>query len=148
MALKRQELTVAQGIRHENIAREDMEKKARDFKERELQAAAEECERLQKGEQQKKSERLRRASKQLEKYFLKMTTDGLVMPMYFKTVENYFHEFKIEDDLIIALLLPSMNEKARKVITRLSVTQREDYEEVKKQVLREFKMTPRAYRMQ
>ena len=33
-----------------------------------------------------------------------------------------------------------MNEKARKVITRLSATQREDYEEVKKQVLREFKM--------
>ena len=41
-----------------------------------------------------------------------------------------------------------MNEKARKVITRLSATQREDYEEVKKQVLREFKMTLRAYRMQ
>ena len=41
-----------------------------------------------------------------------------------------------------------MNEKARKVIARLSATQREDYEEVKKQVLREFKMTPRAYRMQ
>ena len=40
-----------------------------------------------------------------------------------------------------------MNEKARKVITRLNATQREDYEEVKKQVLREFKMTPRAYRM-
>ena len=41
-----------------------------------------------------------------------------------------------------------MNEKARKVITRLNATQRENYEEVKKQVLREFKMTPRAYRMQ
>ena len=77
-----------------------------------------------------------------------MTTDGLEIPMYFKTVENYFHEFEVEDDLKIALLLPSMNEKARKVITRLSATQREDYEEVKKQVLREFKMTPRAYRMQ
>ena len=30
----------------------------------------------------------------------------------------------------------------------MSATQREDYEEVKKQVLREFKMTPQAYRMQ
>ena len=65
-----------------------------------------------------------------------MTTDGLEIPMYFKTVENYFHEFEVEDDLKIALLLPSMNEKVRKVITRLSAIQREDYEEVKKQVLR------------
>ena len=28
-----------------------------------------------------------------------MTTDGLEIPMYFKTVENYFHEFEVEDDL-------------------------------------------------
>ena len=51
-------------------------------------------------------------------------------------------------DLKFALLLPSMNEKTRRIITRLNATQREDYEEVKKQVLWEFKMTPRAYRMQ
>ena len=148
MALKRQELNVAQGIRQENIAREDMELRARDVKEREQLDAAEEKERLQREEQQKKSERLRKASKKLEKILPKMTTDGLEIPMYFKTVENYFHKFKVEDDLKIALLLPSMNEKARKVITRLNATQRENYEEVKKQVLREFKMTPQAYRMQ
>ena len=53
-----------------------------------------------------------------------MTIDGLEIPMYFKTVENFFHEFEVEDDLKIALLLPSMNEKTRKVITRLNATQR------------------------
>ena len=148
MELKRQELAVARGIRHENIARENAELRSRDVKERELRAAADEKERVQREEQQKKSERLRKASKKLEKILPKMTADGLEIPMYFKTVENYFHEFEVEDDLKIALLLPSMNEKARKVITRLDATQREDYEEVKKQVLREFKMTPRAYRMQ
>ena len=76
MESKRRELDVAQGIRQENIAREDTELRARDVRERELQAAAEEKERLRK-EQQKKSERLRRASKKLEKILPKMTTDGL-----------------------------------------------------------------------
>ena len=126
MALKRQELNVAQGIRQENIAREDMELRAKDVKEREQLDAAEEKERLQREEQQKKSERLRKASKKLEKILPKMTTDGLKIPMYFKTVENYFHEFEVEDDLKIALMLPSLNEKARKVITRLNATQREN----------------------
>ena len=60
-----------------------------------------------------------------------MTTDGLEVPIYYKTVENYFREFEVEDDLKIALLLPSMNENARKVIIRLDATQRENYEEVK-----------------
>ena len=118
MNLKRQELNVAQGIRQENIAREDGELRSRDVRERELQAAAEEKERLKREEQQKKSERLRRASKKLEKILPKMITDGLEIPMYFKTVENHFHELEVEDDLKIALLLPNMNEKARKVITR------------------------------
>ena len=120
MDLKRQALNVAQGIRQENITREDTELRARDVRERELQAAADEKERLKREEQQKKSERLRRASKKLEKILPKMTVDELEIPMYFKTVENYFHEFEVEDDLKIALLLPSMNVKARKVITRLS----------------------------
>ena len=79
-------------------AREDTELRARDVRERELQAAAEEKERLKREEQQKKSERLRRASKKMEKILPKMTTDGLEIPMYFKTVENYFHEFEVEDD--------------------------------------------------
>ena len=114
MDLKRQELNVAQGIRQKNIAREDTELKARDVRERELQAAAEEKERLKGEKQQKKSERLRRANKKLEKILPKMTTDGLEIPMFFKTVENYFHEFEVENDPKIALLLPSMNKKGGK----------------------------------
>ena len=58
MDLKRQELNVSQGIRQENIVREDTELRAREVRERELQAAAEEKERLKREEQQKKSERL------------------------------------------------------------------------------------------
>ena len=48
MSLKRQELDVARGIRQENIAREDEELRARDVKERELRAATEEKERVQR----------------------------------------------------------------------------------------------------
>ena len=148
MALRREELQRANQRAQEQLDRDAALKEEADQKERERARNEERKEAQKREEYQKKSERLRRASKRLEKILPKMGEDGAEIPMYFKTIENYFQEFEIEGDLKIALILPSMNAKARKVINRLDIAQREDYEEVKKQILREFKMTPRAYRQQ
>ena len=68
------------------------------------------------------------------------------IPLYFKAVESYFRDFDIEDDLKVAILLPHMNEKARRVATMLPEEQRNDYEGVKRVLLQAFQMTPKMYR--
>ena len=148
MELKREELERAQQSHQDELDREHEYREEKGARLRERKQAEDEREIRKQQEQLKKSERLRKASKKLEKILPKMGMDGIEIPMYFKTVESYFAEFEVEDDLKIALLLPSLNEKARKVRTRLDPIQKEDYEEVKRQVLREFKMTPKTYRTQ
>ena len=125
----------AQDDKAEEVAREDAKR-----------AADQEKETRRREEQNKKSERLHQASKKLDKLLPKMGVDGMEMPIYFRNVENYFREFNVDEDLKIALLLPHLNEKATRVVIRLDDTQRANYEEVKRQILREFKLTPRVYR--
>ena len=153
---KREQLKISQEMmqRKENEAQEREERKEQEKqemlerKEQEAREREERREREKQEEQQKKPVRLRLASKKLEKILPKMSSEINDIPMYFRIVENYFEEFEIDNDLKIALLLPNLTEKARRVITRLSTEQRENYEEVKHQILREFKMTPRGYRTQ
>ena len=146
MELKRKKLD--EQIRIEDLKARQIQRDEEEAVEREENRKLAELEKeaSKKADQQKKSERLYQASKKIDKLLMRMPADGMEVPMFFRTVENYFNEFRIDEDLKVALLLPHLNEKATRVVIRLSEEQRSKYEEVKKQVLREFKLTPRVYR--
>ena len=59
---------------------------------------------------------------------------------------GYFRDFGMEEDLRVAILLPHMNEKARRITSMLSDAQRANYEGVKNMLFQAFKMTPRTYK--
>ena len=119
----------------EREAKLEIEREERDRKER-----------VRTEEQQSKPARLQRAAKKLEKIIPKMTALDIDMPIYFKTIEGYFRDFQIDEDLKIPLLLPHMNDKARRVVSAVNDDERGDYIEVKKLLLQAFQLTPRTYK--
>src|SRR6218665_903861 len=46
----------------------------------------------------------------------------------------------------VQLLLPLMTQRTRTVINRVTLADRDNYDTVKEQLLKEFKLTPREYR--
>ena len=64
-----------------------------------------------------------------------MNHEDMDVPIYFRTVEGYFRDFGMEEDLRVAILLPHMNEKARRITSMLSDAQRANYEGVKNTLL-------------
>ena len=76
----------------------------------------------------------------------KMPSDMMEVPLYFETVENAFSSFQVDRQFWVKLLLPLMTPKARTVLNRLSLADLDNYEMVKKHLLKEFKLTPREYR--
>src|SRR6218665_3801190 len=81
------------------------------------------------------------------KYVLpRMPNDIMEVPLYFQTVENAFRSFEVDRRYWVKLLLPLMTQRARTVINRVTLADRDNYATVKEQLLKEFKLTPREYR--
>ena len=158
MELEKQRITVEEHriqVEEQRIISDREEREARaqrdiEREERLEQERREEIRRRDRKEQEQEAERrskpsrLQRAAKKLEKIIPKMNHEDMDVPIYFRTVEGYFRDFGIEEDLRVAILLPHMNEKARRITSMLSDVQRANYEGVKNTLLQAFKMTPRT----
>ena len=73
----------------------------------------------------------------------KMPNDIMEVPLYFETVENAFCSFEVDRRYWVKLLLPLMTQRARTVINRVTLADRDNYAVVKEQLLKEFKLTPK-----
>src|ERR1700735_1738497 len=76
----------------------------------------------------------------------RMPQDLMEIPLYFQTVENAFRSFAVEERHWVKLLLPLMTPKARTVLNRRAVTERDNYQRVREHLLKEYKLTAREYR--
>jgi hypothetical protein len=72
----------------------------------------------------------------------KFPNDVADTPIFFEGVEKLFASFAVPAELQSKLLLPYLNDKAKALLLRLDKTKQDDYDEVKKFLLREFKLTP------
>ena len=69
-------------------------------------------------------------------------TDVADAPIFFEGVEKLFESFEVPAELRAKLLLPYLNDKAKSLLLRLDKVKQDKYDEVKKFLLREFKLTP------
>ena len=66
---------------------------------------------------------------------------------YFDTVENVFVVYKVPNNLKAKLILPLLSFRAKYVICRLTAAQMDDYDELKRFLLAQFKVTLREYKV-
>lgn len=74
----------------------------------------------------------------------RMPTNQIDLLPYFRQVEQLFADFKVEKELRAHLLGPHLSEQARSIISRMDSAKANDYDEVKKVLLREFKLSSSA----
>ena len=105
-------------------------------------------ERQQADERRRSSlaERVKRAGETLKNVLPKMPGEYGDIPLFFDNVENLFTIFEIDNDLRSKLLMPLLTVKARSIVGRLPAAVLDDYVEVKRFLLAEFKLTAKEYR--
>ena len=74
----------------------------------------------------------------------RMPSNQIDLIPYFRQVEQLFADFGVEAKLRAHLLRPHMSEQARSLVSRMDPVKASDYEEVKKLLLREFKLSSSA----
>ena len=74
--------------------------------------------------------------------------DDFDLPVYLTSVETVFELQNVPKDLRATLLMPYLNSKAKTLICRLSPEQISTYDSLKAALLREFRLTPKQYRLQ
>ena len=73
-------------------------------------------------------------------------SDPAAIPGYFQYLENQFASYQVDDDVKPKILQAHLNNRARSILSRLTVVQLGDYEELKQILLQEFRVTPSLLR--
>ena len=73
-------------------------------------------------------------------------SDPAAIPGYFQYLENQFTSYQVDDDVKPKILQAHLNNRARSILSRLTVVQLGDYEELKQILLQEFRVTPSLLR--
>lgn len=90
--------------------------------------------------------RTRKFAEAIKHVFPDMPTESAELPAFFDSVENLFTLYEIPYDLRSKLLIPRLSGKAKAIVNKFSIKDLEDYEKIKKQLLAEFRLTPRELR--
>ena len=81
------------------------------------------------------------------KYVLpRMPCESAELPAYFNTVENVFAVYEVPNSRKAKLILLLLSLRAKSVICRLTAVQTDDYDELKRFLLAQFKLTPIEYK--
>src|SRR6218665_4065114 len=105
-----------------------------------------EIERLRQVENDSLIAKMKKIGDAMKHVLTRTPNDIMEVPLYFETVENAFRSFEVDRRYWVKLLLPLMTQRARTVINRVTLVDRDNYATVKEQLLKEFKLTPREYR--
>jgi len=126
------------------VRRAEKERFEREMEEREKDRRLKEA-KQQKFEERKSglAERLKTAGECLKNVLPQMPPDSADVPLFLRTVENLYDNFKIEADLQAKLLMPLLTERARTIVGRMPKEQLDNFEAVKKILMSEYKITPR-----
>lgn len=68
--------------------------------------------------------------------------DPAAMPGYFQYLEKQFESFQVEEDIKAMVLQAHLNPRAHLTLSRLGLGELSNYQELKKVLLREFKVSP------
>jgi len=68
------------------------------------------------------------------------------LPQFFDTIEKLYQIYQVPDDLRAKLLIPKLSSRANSIIVRMTAEDLERYDEVKRFLLAEYKLTPREYK--
>ena len=74
----------------------------------------------------------------------RMPQDAVELVPYFRNVEQLFSDFKVEPELKAHLLKPHLSDQARVLIARMDPAKASSYDEIKKFLLREYKLSAAA----
>jgi hypothetical protein len=111
-----------------------------------------EMERLEKMETAKAKEekslvgRTKKFADAIKHVFPEMPTESAELPAFFDSVENLFKLYEIPADLQSKLLLPRLTGRAKAIVNKLSLSDLDNYDKIKTQLLAEFRLTPRELR--
>src|SRR6218665_2520153 len=143
---KRQEL-LAIGKKKIEIAQEQLreERQSREAAER-RRIEEREIKRLRQTKNDSLIAKMKMIGDAMKHVLPRMPNDIMEAPLYFETVQNAFRSFEVDRRYWVKLLLPLMTQRARTVINRVTLADRDNYATVKEQLLKEFKLTPREYR--
>ena len=75
-----------------------------------------------------------------------MSSEISELPQFFDTIEKLYQIYQVRDDLKAKLLIPKLSSRAKCIIVRMTAENLEKYDEVKKFLLAEYKLTPREYK--
>jgi len=68
------------------------------------------------------------------------------LPQFFDTIEKLYQIYQMPDDLRAKLLIPKLSSRAKSIIVRMTAEDLGRYDEVKRFLLAEYKLTPREYK--
>jgi len=72
----------------------------------------------------------------------KLPSDPAEIPAFFENLENMFESYEVPGDIKPKILLAHLSDRAKTLTARLTSKQLDDYEEVKKFLLKEFRISP------
>jgi len=76
----------------------------------------------------------------------KMLPESAELPQFFETVEKFFVMHEVSGDVKVKLLIPLLTAQAKALVNRLTVDQMGQYNELKRFLLSEYRLTPREYK--
>src|SRR3984885_10907993 len=146
---RREELDRMERIRQEDLALMEKDRQDRINAERiqvKLKEDQIEAERKRREMENTLISQIKKIGDAMKHVLPRMPQDLMEISLYFQTVENAFRSFAVEERHWVKLLLPLMTPKARTVLNRLSITERDNYQTVREHLLKEYKLTAREYR--
>src|SRR3984885_5684058 len=146
---RREELIRMERIRQEDLALMEKDRQDRINAERiqlKLKEDQIEAERRRREMENTLISQIKKIGDAMKHVLPRMPQDLMEIPLYFQTVENAFRSFAVEERHWVKLLLPLMTPKARTVLNRLAITERDNYQRVREHLLQEYKLTAREYR--
>jgi len=75
-----------------------------------------------------------------------MPSESAELPQFFETVEKLFVMYEVPGDIKVKLLIPLLTAQAKALVNRLTVDQMGQYDELKRFLLSEYRLTPSEYK--
>jgi hypothetical protein len=76
---------------------------------------------------------------------VRMGSDPIEAIPFFEGIEHLFDVFKVPDNLKVDLLRPYLSERAVKLLSQLDAGKLNDYNDVKRYILSQFRLSPRLF---
>ena len=99
-----------------------------------------------KEREESQTERTKKFASMMKDVLPKMPTDPVELCTYFDTVDSLFTSYKVPEELRAHLLIPSMTQRAKTLVGRLTQAQMADIEYIQRYLTQEYKLTSREYR--